>query len=127
ETLFSRTFKNQILAFRINITRNVDGYLTEKIIIDIFTYILNTFTNVRYLNYDGSSIYYPRLSFDISPPMFTSSNLLELHVGVNYFTDILYLCDGRFNQLHTLYVNVYQIQYPNLIIDNTVDYFLINI
>ncbi|CAF0887525.1 unnamed protein product [Rotaria sordida] len=51
--------------------------------------------------------------------MFTSSNLLELHVGVNYFTDILYLCDGRFNQLHTLYVNVYQIQYPNLIIDNT--------
>ena len=82
----------------------------------IFSYIFKTFTN-----FGSSSISCPRLSFYMTCPFIISSNLLELHVNLQYFTDCLYLCDGRFNQLHTLDVNILRIQSSNLMINNTVN------
>ncbi|CAF2565517.1 unnamed protein product [Rotaria sp. Silwood2] len=47
-----------------------------------------------------------RFLFDMPSPIVTSSNLLELHIWMTHFTDLLYLLDGRFNQLHTFHVNI---------------------
>ncbi|CAF3375804.1 unnamed protein product, partial [Rotaria sp. Silwood2] len=52
-------------------------------------------------------------------PTIISLNLLELHICVNYFSDLLYLLDGRFNQLHTLYVNIYRIKYSRSTINSS--------
>ncbi|CAF3285621.1 unnamed protein product, partial [Rotaria sp. Silwood2] len=68
--------------------------------------ILTTFTNLKYLKFDSSSIACLRLSVYISSSFIISSNLLELHVDLECFTDCLHLCDGGFNRLHTLYVNI---------------------
>jgi hypothetical protein len=51
------------------------------------------------------------LYFDFLPSTFSSSTLLELNIKVKTFTDCLYLLDGRFNRLHTFYVDVVNI-YP---------------
>ncbi|CAF1460558.1 unnamed protein product [Rotaria sordida] len=50
---------------------------------------------------------------------FTLSTLLELHVSVTNFSDCLYLLDGRFNQLHTFYVNIAYTRFSRLTINNT--------
>ncbi|CAF5225466.1 unnamed protein product, partial [Rotaria magnacalcarata] len=47
-----------------------------------------------------------------------STTLSELHVTVNNFDDCLCLLDGRFNQLHTLYVYVADIQFSQQTINN---------
>ena len=60
------------------------------------------FTNLQSLSFGPSSNCYQRFSFDMPFPTVTSSNLLELHILVHDFKDLLYLLDGRFNQLHTL-------------------------
>ncbi|CAF3824773.1 unnamed protein product [Rotaria sp. Silwood1] len=62
------------------------------------------FPNLQYLNFGRSSIYDERLSFGLRASTVISTNLLELHVCLNTFDDCLYLLDGHFNQLHTLYV-----------------------
>ena len=64
------------------------------------------FANIKYLNFGESSCTGQRLSFYLTPPSVISSNLLELHVSLEFFSDCLYLLDGRFNQLHTLYINI---------------------
>jgi hypothetical protein len=83
----------------------------------IFTHIFTMFTNLQCLNY------YHRVSFHYSPPTIFSSNLLELHVFLDNFTDCLYLLDGRFNELRTLHVNICTITL-GLKIDNKVSCFL---
>ncbi|CAF4992515.1 unnamed protein product [Rotaria sp. Silwood1] len=118
EDHFTRTFKNQILSLIIDINTNGQHNVSEDMISIIFTYTFTTFTNLEYLKFGSSSIICPRLSFYILSPFIISSNLLELHVDLEYFTDCLYLCDGRFNQLHTLDVNILRIQCSNLIINN---------
>lgn len=42
------------------------------------------------------------------PPTFNSSTLQELYVSVESAGDLLYILDGRFNQLRTLHVHVGQ-------------------
>jgi hypothetical protein len=81
------------------------------------------FINLQYLKFGPSSISYQQLSFGMSPPTVISSNLLELHVRVDCFTDCLYLLDGRFNQLHTFHVNIGSISSNTLTINNGVNYF----
>ena len=81
------------------------------------------FTNLQYLSFGPSSMWYQRFSFDMSFPTVTSSNLLELHISVDYFSDLLYLLDGRFNQLHTLNVNIHRISWSRSTINNQVDCF----
>ncbi|CAF2641682.1 unnamed protein product [Rotaria sp. Silwood2] len=119
ENRFTCTFNNQILSLIIDIDTNEQQNVSEDVISIIFTYIFTTFTNLEYLKFGSSSVACPRLSFYILSPFINSSNLLELHVNLEYFTDCLYLCDRRFNRLHTLYVNILRIQSSNLIINNT--------
>ncbi|CAF2743590.1 unnamed protein product [Rotaria sp. Silwood2] len=66
------------------------------------------------LKFDSNSIYPRYLSFDISPPIFISSTLLKLHVNVTHFYDLIYLLDGRFNQLQLLHVTTFSIQRSSL-------------
>ena len=81
------------------------------------------FTNLQSLSFGPSSMWYQRFSFDMSFPTVTSSNLLELHISVDYFSDLLYLLDGRFNQLHTFNVNIHRISWNRSTINNQVDCF----
>ncbi|CAF4417297.1 unnamed protein product [Rotaria sp. Silwood2] len=84
----------------------------------MFTQIFNVFTNLRYLSFDPSSVSLQGLSFYVSPSTIISSTLLELHVDIESFNDCLYLLDDRFNQLHTLYVNILIIIFSPRIINN---------
>ncbi|CAF1635289.1 unnamed protein product [Rotaria sp. Silwood1] len=103
--VLSDLFKNQILSLIIRICNNKNQLTSTK---DentiIFTNIFTVFTNLQYLNFDSSSIYSQYISFDISPPIFISSTLLEQHVHVVHFNDCLYLLDGRVNQLRVFRV-----------------------
>jgi hypothetical protein len=118
-------FKNQIVSLNIHISKNEQS-VVEDVNTPIFTNIFTMFTNIQCLNFSSSSIWCQKLSFNISPPSFISSTLLELYVNVTNFTDCLYLLDGRFNQLRTFHVNITLIRSSRLIINNTVNY-LINI
>ncbi|CAF3798504.1 unnamed protein product [Rotaria sordida] len=54
-----------------------------------------------------------RLCFDDPPPpTFHSSTLQKLNIKIRCFDDCLYLLDGRFNQLNTLFVDFLSIQRP---------------
>ncbi|CAF5062357.1 unnamed protein product, partial [Rotaria sp. Silwood1] len=77
------------------------------------------FTNLQYLNFGRSSIYDSRLFFYMSRLTVISTNLLELHVSLYTFDDCLYLLDGHFNQLRSLYVDVYMIVSSNRSVNNT--------
>ncbi len=81
------------------------------------------FTNLQYLNFGRSSICDERLFFWFTRPTVISTNLLELHVCLNTFSDCLYLLDGHFNQLRILYADVSMIVSSNGRVNNTVDYF----
>jgi hypothetical protein len=70
------------------------------------------FTNLRYLNFGPSLNRCQQFSFgifDTSPLAVFSSTLSELHIRLPTFIACLYLLDGRFNQLHTLHVYIYNI------------------
>jgi hypothetical protein len=122
-------FKNQISSFTIDIMNNYQ----QTLVLDantlplLFTNILSTLINLQYLNFCPSLFFYQRLSFHFSPPIFNSSKLLELHIGLFNFSDCLYLLDGRFNQLRTLYVTTTYIYSSSAIVTddvNSFDYYL---
>ncbi|CAF4069433.1 unnamed protein product, partial [Rotaria sordida] len=109
ENLLNHTLKNQISSVIVNISKNVGRSSIDNVIKCAFTHILTVFTSIKYLNFGESLRSDQRLSFYLSPPSVISSTLLELHVSLEYFSDCLYLLDGRFNQLHTLYVYISKI------------------
>ncbi|CAF4647693.1 unnamed protein product, partial [Rotaria sp. Silwood2] len=107
KTPFVYILKNQLSSLVIDfIVKNNSRTKTENVHTLMFTQIFNVFTNLRYLSFDPSSVSLQGLSFYVSPSTIISSTLLELHVGIESFNDYLYLLDERFNQLHTLYVNI---------------------
>jgi len=124
ETLIYR-FKNQISSLVIDITESDEADSIEIIRL-IFTNICVMFTNLRYLNFGRSLKRCRQLSFGsygTSPLSVSSSTLSELHIYLPRFIDCLYLLDGRFNQLHTLYVHITFIYVPYETINNKVYYF----
>jgi hypothetical protein len=104
ETSLIYRFKNQMLSFVIETVGTQDTLV--KIDTLIFIHILNMFTNLQYLNFNPYFFCNQRISFCSSLPPIFSSTLLELHIKVMYIEDCLYLLDGRFNQLRTLYVYI---------------------
>jgi hypothetical protein len=91
--------------------------------VNVCNYILNAFNNLISLTLCESS-YKNRLPlwFDSEYfPTFRSSTLLELNIRVECIDDCLYLLDGRFNQLHTLHVDIRDI-YPSDDIKNQVSF-----
>jgi hypothetical protein len=104
ETALIHVVKNQILSFVIEtIDKNCLAAIMNTI---IFTNIFKNFSNLKYFNFDPSFTCDQLISFNLSPPTVFSSTLLTLHVKVASINDCLYLLDGRFNQLHTLYVYI---------------------
>ena len=115
--------KNQILALVIN--RSIYGKVSAigdmnpRTLAHIFT----TFSNLQYLNFCASSIGNERLSLANPCPGINSSTLLELHIRLASFASCLYILDGRFNNLHTLHVDIQFIWPSDLRNNNQVDCF----
>jgi hypothetical protein len=114
----SGLFKNQITTLVITICYNHDNDDYDKMIlsvVNICDYIFTVFTClITFVLYESSNKNRVRLNFD-DPflPNFRSSTLLKLTISVLYFDDCLYLLDGRFNQLHTLRVDLFDIHQPD--------------
>ncbi|CAF5223372.1 unnamed protein product, partial [Rotaria magnacalcarata] len=106
ENIFTDLMKNQILSPIICIRKNRKQTSAKDENTITFTNLFTMFTNLQYLNFNSSSIDPQYISFEILSPIFISSTLLELHVGVASFDDCLYLLDGRFDQLRAFYVNI---------------------
>ncbi|CAF2981008.1 unnamed protein product [Rotaria sp. Silwood2] len=108
--LSSDIFKDQIRRLFITIDNN---NITELTMINILNYMLTVFTNLICLTlYESSYKNRVLLCFDDPPPTtFRCSTLLKLNIRVQCFEDCLYLLDGRFNQLHTLNVDVVDVYY----------------
>ncbi|CAF0986378.1 unnamed protein product [Rotaria sp. Silwood1] len=120
ETLSSGIFKNQIRTLFLTIDNNNDYY--EEMVLSatsIVNYILNVCTNlICLILYE--SLYKNRVRLlldDEFLPTFRSSTLLKLNIRVQCFDDCLHLLDGRFNQLHTLCVDLVHIHHPQEIIN----------
>jgi hypothetical protein len=99
----------QKLKYQISslVIKSVDKQNTSRDVnTQLFTNIFDTFINLQYFKFDSLLFYDQRMSIIYSPRVVFSSVLLELHVKVDSFDDCLYLLDGRFNQLRTLYVNI---------------------
>ncbi len=82
---------------------------------NICDYIFTVFAClITFVLYESSNKNRVRLNFDDSfLPNFRSSTLLKLTINLQYFDDCLYLLDGRFNQLHTLDVDLFDIHHPD--------------
>jgi hypothetical protein len=75
------------------------------------------FTNLSYLNFDASSTYFQKISFNrLAQQTIVSSNLLKLSVYSETSNDCLHLLDSRFEKLHTLFVNI-----SSICSDQTID------
>ena len=61
--------------------------------------------------------------FDI-PPLPFSSTLFKLDLKVQTLADCLYLLDGRFNRLHTFYIELLHSHPPEEDIQNNVSSFI---
>ncbi|CAF4656270.1 unnamed protein product, partial [Rotaria sp. Silwood2] len=118
EILSSGIFKNQITTLFTTIHNNNNNDDYDEMLLstrNIFDYIFIFFTNLIDLTFYESS-YKNRLPLYFADPpshTFRSSTLLKLNVRIQSFDDCLYLLDGRFNQLHTLYVDLTSIHRPN--------------
>ncbi|CAF3066009.1 unnamed protein product [Rotaria sp. Silwood2] len=128
EQILTRPFKNQISAVIITISNNTVDLSAKNEITTVCSHIFTAFPNLFYLNFHQSSHRnIERLSFDRQLPMF-SSTLVELHIKVQHFDDILYLLDGRFNKLQIFYVDVINVAHTRTsppMINNKVGYFTI--
>ena len=114
--------KNQI------ITLSVDGDLTYKSGLtvyhtgNLFSRILNMYTNVLHLKfYQSTYSSHSFVKFSTHTPKFCST-LVELHINVQFFDDCLYLLDGRLNQLRRFFVSAHIISLPQPINDKRVSY-----
>ena len=110
ESHLGYTFKDHVSSIVVTIGQTKLAVLDEDMVRTILVRVLTIFTNLRCLKFQPSSEWFLRdheqLSIDRQPPTFFSSNLVELHMNVHFFSDFLYLLDGPFNQLRILHVTV---------------------
>ncbi|CAF2867656.1 unnamed protein product [Rotaria sp. Silwood2] len=116
--LSSGIFKNQITTLVIAVDRSRKDLSTME---NICNLIFTVFTNLTHLIFCESSYSnIIRLLFEYPSPSFYSSTLLVLSIKVQNFDICLYILDGRFKQLHTLYIDLNQIYRPPEEIENQV-------
>ncbi|CAF1533373.1 unnamed protein product, partial [Rotaria sp. Silwood1] len=116
ERLASSIFKNQITTLIIGIDPDKNERSTMT---NICNHIFTVFINLNHLIfYDASYKNNVRLLFNIPSPSFSSSSLLVLNIKVQTFDVCLYLLDGRFEQLRTLYIELAKIFSPSGEIEN---------
>jgi hypothetical protein len=101
KSLSSGLFKNQITKLVIGIDANRDDLSTMRNICNRIFTVFNNLTHLIF--YESSWKNIVRLFFEFPSPKFSSSTLLVLNIKVETFDVCLYILDGRFSQLHTLY------------------------
>ncbi|CAF4358214.1 unnamed protein product, partial [Rotaria sp. Silwood2] len=112
--IFQKQISSIIITFE-----NKSPRIAKNTVARILIYILNMFKNLYYLNFQTSFVCDEQLSLNelsLRKQIF-SETLLELFISVQNFDDCIYLFDGRFNKLHTIYINV-SIIHSNQLIDN---------
>ena len=118
--LSSGLFKNQITRLVIGVDRNQNDLKTME---NICNRIFTVFSNLTHLIfYESSYNNIVRLLFDFPSPKLSSSTLSVLNIKVQSFYMCLYLLDGRFNQLHTFYIQLAHIHCPDEGIENQVSF-----
>ncbi|CAF1629902.1 unnamed protein product [Rotaria magnacalcarata] len=118
ENLSSNMFKNQITTLIIAINPNRSDLFTKA---NICKHIFTAFMKLTHLVFHELSYEKTvRLLFDTPPHRFSSSTLLVLNIQVQCFYPCLCILDGRFNQLHTLVIELANIFRPNKNIQNKV-------
>jgi hypothetical protein len=115
--------KNEISSCSIDIIENEKHSSKNDVLEFLLTQIFSVFPNLQYLNFNPNLNLCNKFSFNISRSNIFSSTLLELHINLGNISDCLSLLDGRFSQLHTLYVNIYYIGANSFSIYNKVSYF----
>ena len=104
--IFSRVLKKQIRRLVLTVVSDkYDLLLLLKMCCRIFC----VFKNITHLTFSESSyqnIHRLLFGLDDVSRYFTSSTLCVLNIKVQCFSLFLYLVDDRFNQLHTLIVDV---------------------
>ena len=108
-------FKNQITTLFIKIDNNKEDF-TEMLcsVANICDYIFTAFTRLVSFTLieppHGTTV---RLNFD-GPfrPNIRSSTLFKLSIRIQSFDDCVHILDGRFNQLHTLVVDLTNLNPP---------------
>jgi hypothetical protein len=127
DTHFDRIFKNQITTLTIILAEYKIHASTSDVMDTVCSHVLIKFRNLACLKFHPYSDIYvnciERLSFTTREIPFFSPNLLKLHINVKFFSDCLYLLDGRFEQLHTLEVYVHYLIPPSTPIMKQVDDF----
>ncbi|CAF2143390.1 unnamed protein product [Rotaria magnacalcarata] len=111
ERLVSSIFKNQITTLIISIDPDKNERSTMN---SICNHVFTVFINLTHLTfYDAAHQNNARLSFDVPFPTFSSSSLLVLKIKVQTFDVCLYILDGRFEQPHTLDIELANILSPS--------------
>ncbi|CAF4071255.1 unnamed protein product [Rotaria sordida] len=108
DIVFARINRSQISSLVIDISKDEEHIAVLKNDVNniVFSKIFTMFINLQYLSFGPWTNLRPPSLFEMPYPSAISSNLLELHICGTFFTDLLYLLDGRFNQLHTFHVNI---------------------
>ncbi|CAF3368229.1 unnamed protein product [Rotaria sp. Silwood1] len=104
ESLSSGIFKKQITRLIITTPKEKNYWLT---IVKMCNCIFSIFNKLTHLRFSESSYEnYVPLLFDFPSRRFSSSSLLVLNIKIQHFSQLLYVLDGRFSQLHTLIVDL---------------------
>ncbi|CAF3540478.1 unnamed protein product [Rotaria socialis] len=97
-------FKKQITRLIITTPRKKNNSFT---IVKICSCIFSICNKLTHLTFSESSyVDFVSLLFDVPSRSFSSSSLLALNIKVQHFSQLLYVLDGRFSQLHTLIVDL---------------------
>lgn len=105
---FNDDLRKQILWLDIHLTVSQYRLGISKEWFDlILARILAFFPNVKSLGFTPSYLSTQHFPFDISSASFVSSTLLKFFGKIRTYTDRLHILDGRFEQLHTLHVDIY--------------------
>jgi hypothetical protein len=90
---------------------------------NICNHIFSVFLNLTHLIF-YESLYknIVRLLFEFPTPKLSSSTLSVLNIKIQSFDMCFYLLDGRFNQLHTFYIELAHIHCPDERVENQVSF-----
>ena len=116
--LSSDIFKNQVTSLVVGIDLKKKNWtIVESICNNLFRMM----NNLIHLTFDDASYkYIVRLMIDVPSSKFSSSTLLTLKIKAQSFNDCLYILDGRFNNLQSLYIDLMNIYPSSIQIENQV-------
>ncbi len=116
------SFKHQISHLDITINDDINLEQIKNMATNIFTTILNMFTNLTHLDFKSEYyfVYSPLSLIALRSTKFYSSSIAHLNVRVRNLDDCLCLLDGRLSQLHTFIVKIDDMYNSSMTLDNKV-------